>query len=507
MDATAENLDRLLAENESLKTEVRLLQEKVRFLMKKLFGRSSEKLSPDQLELGFEELRELQEALDEAGAGVEAEEEPIPSRRGKRRALDARIPGDLPTETVVIEPEEVKADPTAWKKIGEERTEELDVTPARFFRRVVIRPKYKKRNDRTLAPVVAPAPKKLIENSYASVGLLVHIILNKYCDHLPLYRQEQIFRQRFGVEISRKTMGGWMYLIAQWLALIYEALRDEIRASGYIQADETHIRYQDPGKDHCPNGYLWAYHSPGAGVLFEWFPSRAAECLDSMLEGYAGLLQTDGYGAYPSWLNDKGHAKEKAQIVHAACWAHARRKFAEVPGHPVAEDIVKLIARLYRVEGRLRESPQLERAAYRQEHAAVHLEKIKAILEVEKPRQLPQSAFGQAINYTLERWGALNLYLEHGTLEIDNNLVENAIRPTAIGKKNFLFFGSPAAGQTSAVIYSLIETCRKLGINPSDYLREVLEALPGMNQHEAAGWTPARWKSSREQTALPLSMG
>lgn len=498
MEAPAQNIDRLFAEIAELKTENRLLREKVQFLMKKLFGRSSEKLSPDQLELGFEELRELQEALEEAEANIEEPAEATPSRRGKRQPLDARIPKDLPTETVVIEPEEVKENPQQWKKIGEERTELLDVTPARFFRILVIRPKYKKLGDRCVAPVVAPAPKQLIENSYASAGLVHHIILNKYCDHLPLYRQEQIFKQRFGVEISRKTMGGWMYLVAQWLALIYEALRDEIRASGYIQADETHIRYQDPCRDYCPNGYLWTYHSPVAGVLFEWFPSRAAECLDTMLCGYAGLLQTDGYGAYPSWLNDKRHAKEKAAIVHAACWAHARRKFADVPGHPVAEDVVKLIARLYRIESTLRDKPELDRAAYRQEHAVAHLAKIKGILDVEKPRQLPQSAIGQAINYTLERWDALNLYLEHGTLEIDNNLVENAIRPTAIGKKNFLFFGSPEAGQTSAVIYSLIETCRKLGINPSDYLREVLEALPDMKQAEAAGWTPARWKSSRE---------
>jgi transposase len=506
---TKENFERLLGEQDGfhqeiarLKTENRLLQEKIQCLMKKLFGRSSEKLSPDQLELGLEELRELQEALEIVEAKAElAEEEQAPSRRGKRKPLDARIPKDLPTEIVVIEPDEVKANPELWKKIGEERTELLDVTPARFFLTVIIRPKYKKINDRSVAPVVAPAPKQLVDNSYASAGLIHHIILNKYCDHLPLYRQEQIFLQRFGVEISRKTMGGWMYLVANWLSLIYEALRNEIRASGYIQADETYIRYQDPAKDHCPNGYLWTYLSPKVGVLFEWFSSRAAECLDYMLTGYAGLLQSDGYPGYPAWLNGAKHTKEKAAIIHAACWAHARRKFVEVPGHPTAEEIVKLIAKLYRIETKLREEPEPDRAAYRQEHATTHLRQIKEILDREHPRQLPQSNFGKAINYTLERWSQLNLYLEHGTLEIDNNLVENAIRPTAIGKKNWLFFGSPESGQTSAVIYSLIETCRKLDINPSDYLREVLDALPSMQQSEAADWTPARWKSSREKTA------
>jgi hypothetical protein len=284
------------------------------------------------------------------------------------------------------------------------------------------------------------------------------------------------------------------------LELAPEALRTEIRESRYLQIDATHIKYQDPQKDHCPNGYLWAYHSPGRGVLFEWFPSRAAEGLDKMLGGYEGYIQTDGYGAYPSWLNHPKHAREKAGILHAACWAHARRNFVEVPDNSSARKVVKLIAKLYRTETELREQPELDRAVHRRKHSAPVLERIKAILDREQPRQLPQSSFGKAIGYALERWDALNLYLEHATLEIDNNGVENAIRPTAVGKKNFLFFGSPNSGQTSAVIYSLIETCRKLGINPSDYLRDVLEALPTMQQAEAADWTPARWKSSREQT-------
>jgi len=505
---TRENFNQLLEEQtvsrsqiDQLKTENRLLQEKIQCLMKRLFGSSSEKLSPDQLELELEELRELQEALELAETKDElAEEEQKESKRGKRKGLDARIPKDLPTETIIIDPDEVKANPELYKKIGEVRSEKLDVTPTQFIKIVTIRNKYKKRDDRSVAPIIAPAPIQLIENSYASVGLIVHIILGKYCDHLPLYRQEQIFKRRFGVEISRKTMGGWMFLVAQWLSLIYEALRNEIRASGYIQADETFIKYQDRQKDYCPNGYLWAYHTPKLGVLFEWYPSRAAECLDTMLKGYKGLLQSDGYVGYTSWLNKKKHATEKAAIIHAACWAHARRKFVEVPGHPVAQEIVKLMAKLYRIETTLRDKPTLDRAAYRQTHATPHLEHIKKILDQEKPRQLPQSNFGKAINYTLERWDALNLYLEHGTLEIDNNLVENAIRPTAIGKKNFLFFGSPESGQTSAVIYSLIETCRKLDINPADYLRETLSALPTMKQSEAASWTPVQWKSIRENT-------
>ena len=498
MKPSAENFNQLLAENANLKTEIVLLREKIQYLLKKLFGRSSEKLDPDQMQLALEELGELQEVLEQVETEAEEEEEKPQSRRGKRKPLDAKIPEDLPVETVVIEPDEVKENPELWEKIGEERTEQLDVVPTRFFKLVTIRPKYKKIDDRSVAPIIAPAPKRLIENSYASAGLLHHIILGKFCDHLPLYRQEQIFKQRFGVEISRKTMGGWMHLMANWLSLIYEALRNEIRASGYIQADETFIKYQDPQKNHCPNGYLWAYLSPGVGVLFEWYPSRAAECLDPMLSDYRGLLQTDGYIGYTSWLGDPKHTAQKKRITHAACWAHARRKFVEAPGHPVAAEVVKLIAKLYRIETKLRENPQLERHAIRQLESAPILGEIKEILDDEQPRTLPQSVFGKAINYTLERWDMLTEYLEHAALEIDNNLVENAIRPIAIGKKNWLFFGSPNSGQDSAILYSLIETCRKLGLNPANYLRDLLDALPNMEQSEIANWTPSRWNASRE---------
>jgi transposase len=495
-NATA--LEAIQTENNELKTEVNLLQAKVKYLLKKLFGRSSEKLSPDQMVLAFEELRELQDALEEAEEKLE-ELESKPSRRGKRKPLKERIPDDLPTERVVIVPDEVKANPQNYKKIDEETLEELDVTPTQYFRRIIVREKYVKIDDRSAAPVIAPAPKRLIPNSYASAGLIRSIILNKYCDHMPLYRQEMTLKYRHDIEISRKTMGNWMYLIADWLTLIYEALRNEIRQSGYMQIDETFIKYQDRKKDHCPNGYLWTYHSPGVGVLFEWFPSRAAECLDPMLEGYEGYMQTDGYGAYPSWLNHPAHEQEKSTIIHAACWAHARRKFVEVPENSNARKIVKLIAKLYRTETELGNNAELERAAYRQQHAAPVLGKIKAILDKEQPRQLPKSNFGKAINYALDRWPELNLYLEHGTLEIDNNLVENAIRPTAIGKKNFLFFGSPNSGQTSAVIYSLVETCRKLDVNPSEYFKELFDALPTMQQSEATNWTPSRWSAAQDR--------
>ena len=482
------------AENAQLKVEIKLLNEKVQFLMKKLFGKSSEKLNPDQMQLALEELNELQLAL-QATVEETVDEEAGPDRRGKCKPREARLPKDLPTEIVVIVPDEVKANPELYKKIGEERLVELDVVPARFFRREIIREKYKRRDDRRLPPVIAPAPKRLIENSMASVGLIVHIILSKFCDHLPLYRQEQIFKTRYGVELSRKVMGNWMYLTAQWLSLIHEALRKEIRASGCMQLDETPVEYIDPGTGRCAKGYLWGSYAPSLRtVIYDWHASRAAECLDSMLTGYKGLAQSDGYAAYESWY----HAADPSQrngITLASCWAHARRKFKEAESYPRSLDVLTEIRKLYQIEEHLREHPELDRSQVRREQAPKVLKRIKAILDEEHPRQLPQSAFGKAVSYTLKLWDKLTVYVEHSELEIDTNLMENAIRPIALGKKNWLFFGSRDSGQSAAILYSLIETCRKQQINPADYLRDVLTALPSMQAAEAASWTPLQWNA------------
>lgn len=494
MDFNRDNFFKLLQENESQRTEILLLNEKIQYLIRKLFGKSSEKISPDQLDLFLEEFSDLvQEAIEEkAGEGKKQQ------KRGKKKPLEERIPENLPVERVVIEPEEVLADPDAWEKIGEEVTVELDVNPARIIKREIVRPKYKKKADREQPPVVAPAPARLVENSHASVGLLVYLILGKYCDHLPLYRQSSILKIRYGVEISRKTMGNWMYLVANWLGMIYEAMRAEIRASGYIQVDETPIEYIEPGKGGCAKGQLWAYHAPTLKtVLFEWHPSRASDCLDGMLDGFQGLIQSDGYGAYEGWYNKEEHRDQRGNVVLATCWAHARRKFYEARQYPRSAEVIEEIRKLYLLESALRETPGADRSIARKEQAEPVLENIKAILEQEQPRQLPQGAFGKAISYTLKMWDKLVAYIGHGALEIDNNLTENAIRPTAIGKKNWLFFGSSSSGQTSAILYTVVETCRKLDINPDHYLRETLAALPTMMTPEAASWTPIQWKARR----------
>ncbi len=492
MDFTAENFRKLQAKNERLEGENRLLNQKVQLLIQKLFGKSSEKINPDQLALMFGE-DSVAPGTPEAAA--EVEEVKVPRKKRKLKPRSERLPDDLPVEEVVIEPEEVMANPEAFKRIGEEVTEELDVVPTKFFKRRIIRPKYVRIADRSKPPVLAPAPKRIIDNSYASAGLLLNIVLAKYCDHLPLYRQAQIFKTRFGVELSRQTMSDWMYRLAQMLAMIYEAIRDEIRTESYLQIDETPVHYQNPGNGKCSQGYLWPYHAPGKAVFFEWHTGRGSECMDQTLKNFEGIVQSDGYSAYSAYL--KRHPKAKIKL--AACWAHARRKFHDARNEsPFAARMLLEIGELYKIEAELRKNPKKDRRAVRQEKSRPILHRIGLQLQADQKKHLPKSATGQAISYTLNLWDKLLVYTDHAEMEIDNNLVENAIRPTAIGKKNWLFFGSADAGQTSAIHYTLLETCRKLGINPDEYLRDVLPRLPHMTNQTAKNYTPAQWKAIRD---------
>jgi hypothetical protein len=295
-------------------------------------------------------------------------------------------------------------------------------------------------------------------------------------------------------------MCGWVFLVAHQLAMIYEALRDEIRSSGYMQADETPVSYQDPGSGKSGQGYLWAFRASGVGVLFEWFTSRGADCLKKMLTAFAGHLQSDGYAAYLAFFNKPENQKRLAHVELTACWAHVRRKFFEAREEsPLAAEILKLIQELYRVEAEVRDVEDRDRVrlAARQEKSLPVLARIEDALRKAQAAYLPQSLTSKAVNYALELWDRLLVYTRHGHLEIDNNLIENAIRPTAVGKKNWLFFGSAEAGQTSAILYSLLETCRMMDINPQEYLLDVLPRLPTMTNQTAKLYTPAKWKAAR----------
>ena len=474
--------------------ENKLLRQKLELFLKRYFGGTqNEGLDPKQLEL-------LLVGLAAMTTGASVAEKPKAARStATAKAVRQPLPAHLETERVVLEPQEVQQQPEGWRKLGEEVTEELDWKPARFIKRLFIRPKYA--NAERI--VIAPLPARLIEKGLPGAALLAQVMISKYEDHQPLYRQEKIYDQRHGVKLPRQTMGGWMGAGADWITPIYREMKTGLLAGTYLQADETPIRYLDPDvKGKSQQGWLWTYSHPEGDVVFEWNISRSREGPREFLKDFKGKLQTDGYGVYESLARERG-----GELILIGCWAHARRGFHEALDEGrAAAWIVGQIGQLYGVEKALREhraGPDL-RAAVRAWQSRPVLVRLRRALEMIRRRVLPKSLLGQAIDYTLSRWEALTRYLDDGRLEIDNNLCENAIRPTAIGKKNFLFIGHPEAGQRSAVIYSVLGSCRRLGINPAEYLQDLFERLPKAKTSEIKSLTPAAWlKAKREAQRQP----
>jgi hypothetical protein len=328
--------------------------------------------------------------------------------------------------------------------------------------------------------------------------------VSKYEDHLPLYRQERIYRERHGVNLPRQTLCGWVEAAADWLGPIYREMKAGLVGRDYLQADETPIRYLDPDvKGKSQSGWLWTYSAPAGDVVFEWQISRSRAGPREFLKSFRGKLQTDGYGVYESLARERGE-----ELILIGCWAHARRGFHEALGEGrAAAWIIGQIGKLYAVEKHLRENnagPQL-RAAVRAWQSRPILTRLRRALEVVRRRVLPKSLLGQAIDYALGRWEALTRYGNDGRLEIDNNHCENAIRPTAVGKKNFLFVGHPEAGQRSAVIYSVLGSCRRHGVNPAEYLRDIFERLPKAKTSEVKTLTPAAWAKAKRAAARQVA--
>jgi transposase len=474
-----------------------LLRQKIDLLVRRVFGASSEALDAAQLEL----LLALPAAAVATTPAVQLVPELTVVRSRKERTL--RLPENLPVVEEVIEPEPVKTAPQNWRCIGQEVSEQLDYEPARFLRRRTIRKKYVHRTEADHAPVIAALPERLLDRSLPAPGLLAAILVGKYCDHLPLYRQEQLFLSRHQVHLPRQTLARWVALAADWLKPICENIRTGVMAGGYVQVDETPVDYLEPGNGKTKQGYLWTGHRPGGDVFYRWETSRAAACLNHIVPvDFTGTLQCDGYAAYRRFANSRGET-----IQLAGCWAHVRRKFYEAleQAPQTAGWIVRQLQHLYRVEAGLRErkaGPKLRVAGRAHQSHPLIARLERGLIQLKTSgRHLPQSLLGSAIDYALNQWPTLTVYLTDGRVEIGNNLVENAIRPTAIGKKNWLFIGHAAAGERSAIIYTLIESCRRRGINPYAYLREVLTRLPRMTNKQIPEVTPEAWAKTQRATA------
>lgn len=482
---------------EASRIENNLLRQKLDALARRIFGKSSEQLDAAQLQLLLSGLAQLDVQPPPQTSSLPAVSAP---RRAHTNTRRIRTPEDLEVVREVIEPEWVQAQPELWKRIGQEISRQLDYQPGKFFWQETVRPKYVRRDQRALPPVIAAAPERVADHSLAAPGLLAQLLVGKYCDHLPFYRQEQIFWQRHGVYIARQQMVQWTAQSVRLLSGIADRLKEQLQGSPYVQVDETPVRYLDPNlRGRCGQGYLWTGLVPGQCVVYEWHASRAAACLDSLLgKEFSGKLQCDGYSAYSAF------AKDKEGVKLFGCLAHARRGFFEAKEQApkVAGWILNQMGILYRWEEQLRESRAgpAAREALRASHSRMVMERLHRALEKLQPRYLPRSPMGEAIRYSLNQWLALERFLEHGQVEIDNNLVENTIRPTAVGKKNWLFFGSEEAGTRNAAVYTLIENCRLHGVEPYTYLKDVLARLPSTTNQQVVQLTPLNWKTAREKS-------
>jgi transposase len=478
-------------EIETLKGENLVLRAQIDWLQKQVFGgRKSEKLEGAQMVLKLGQLEKQAAKL--PATRVVSYERAEPAERPTPAETFAHLPV---LEVVEIIPEEVKAHPELYERIGEERTFEVDLVQPKLVKREIVRPKYRLKADKQVAPLVAPAPPRAVMGGYASAGLIAWVALSKYVDHLPLYRLEQM-SSRWGAPISRQTMCDWIEVASNWLNPIYRRMLTNLRAGGYLQADETPIRCHDPDerKGATTQGWLWVIGRPGGDVVFDWHLSRRHDELNTLLADYQGILQSDAYQAYPNY------AESHAGVVWVGCWAHARRKFNEAqPEAPQATRVIlKLIAGMYRLERRWDEDAVTDpaaRARLRTSHFARTLTWLNRITVAERKKARPQSLLGKACDYLLTYWDPLTAHLRYGITRLDNNLIENAIRPSAIGKKNWLFIGHPEAGQRSAIIYSIVVSCQRHGKDPHAYLRDVLTRLPALtNRFDLDSLTPANWQ-------------
>jgi transposase len=484
-------LEKAQARISELEEKLAIVLQQVDYLKRQLFGKKSEAgLDPNQRELGLE--------LSEEGEEKEKDEAPPaapkpPRSKGARRSTRAqRLPDNLPVREETIMPLNVQAEPEAWRQIGEEVSDQLEKEPGYFYLRRTIRPKFVKKDAAHEPPVVALAPRTLIPGGFYGASLVTEIVLDKYLDHLPLYRLEQRYLRQFGVHLPRQTMSDTLEQVAIRAEAVVWVMEQEVWKTGYVQMDETPIRCLDPEKPGGSfRGWLWTVAGPSGGdVIFRWEESRGHEVLMKWLPAdFEGWVQRDGYSAYAAAARRLG-----AKIVWVGCWAHVRRKFydAAVAGDRVAQWFLTQIGLLYAVEDQARERRlvpvlrQRERAVT----SALVMARLKKACQLKLMSSRPKSLLGQATAYALGQWESLEVYLENGRVEIDNNGVENAIRPSAVGKKNWLFFGAPEAGGKSATFYSLLGSCLRRGINPRQYLCWLFERLPSATNQNVAELTP-----------------
>ena len=489
-------LDTKSNELQYARLKIQLLEERLRLQRIAKYGPGSEKLSNLQLEL-----LEFEPGVSNTEVAAESERDALPltPEKKKRRKHPGRqtLPADLPRVERVIActPEQCVCGGCGAeaKVIGYEVSEVLDVKPAEYFVQVTKREKRACKACEEQGVAMALLPVRIIAKSLVSDRIIIDTIVGKYADHNPLYRQSVIFLRDAGIDISRATMCGWVMTVGEMLAPVVGAMRLELLAGSYIQADETTVDVQmhdGRGKNH--QAYLWQYGTPGGETIFDFQMGRGREGPASILDKFEGILQTDGYAAY---INGVGGPK----MVHAACWSHSRRKFVDAIKlnklDAASISIVELMDKLFAIDARARNEKMdhTARHALRQQEAPPLLDKIHAQILALSKNVLPKSAAGEACTYTVKLWKKLTCFLEYPQLELSNNSAENSMRGVALGRKNWIHIGSQQAGPRVAAILSVVESCRRLKIPVRKYLHEILPGLANMSIQLVADLTPNAW--------------
>lgn len=489
--------DAALAEKQE---QIDVLMQRLEQLERMLFGVKSERIAPvDPAEV----------------SAPESEKETITYQRRKRPAKPhpgrAKLPEHLPVRQVTIEPDE---DTTGMVRIGQDVTRKLEYIPGTLEIIEYIRPRYarpeKEQNDDLAAIIQAAAPDQVLPKSIAGAGLLTQIIIAKYVDHLPLYRQQQMFLRDFDYEVSTSTLGDWFAGSCTLLDPLYVALVKQVLDTTYLQGDESRIGVLEKGDDQKKDkshryptkarkahlGYMWVFRNPVVGgVLFAYRPGRGANVLNETLANFKGKLQSDGYSAYTAFL--KRH--EGVQLV--SCLAHIRRKFFDArKNDPENADLaLRAFQYLYRIEEKCRErgvGPEV-RQRMRRRYARPAYQALLDWVNKSLPDSLPKSGIGKALGYAANHLPRLRYYLEDGLIEIDNNQIENKIRPLALGRKNYLFAGSRKGAERAAMMYSFLSTCKEWDVNPREWLKDVLLRINDQPINRIAELLPGEWKKNR----------
>lgn len=472
---------------------IRVLEERLRLMRIEKYGAGGEKLLQAQMHL-FKPEPVVSEMIEQA------EPEHAPVHRSTKKS--GKHPGrqELPLSLPRIErilpctPDQrvCKRCGKGTVVIGYEESSQLDVEPAKYFVLVTKREKRACRSCEELGVVSAPLLPRIIEKCLASDRIVIDTVVNKYCNHTPLHRQSVILERDLGLEISRATLDGWVLKVGELLIPMVAAMRRELIGGSYIQADETPVDVQTrEGRGQNHQAYLWQYSRPGGSAVFDFRLSRGRDGPKRFLGQFEGILQTDGYAAYDQ-IGGPG-------VVHAACWAHARRQFFEAvqlnPRDPIATPIVARIDELFAVDADARRKALTTGARHvrRQETARPLLNDIRSKIEAAQSFALPSSTLSKACHYALALWKKLTRFLEHPELELSTNLAENSMRPVALGRKNWIHIGSPQAGPKVAAILSVVESCRRLKLPVRDYLAAVLPGFADVPIQRLPDLTPAVW--------------